>query len=640
MCGIVGFAHRDRRYEVPQRLIGVMCDAIRHRGPDDEGTFVSGPVGLGMRRLSIIDLAGGHQPISNETGLLTIVFNGEIYNYRELRQGLVQRGHAFKTDSDTETILHLFEEDGRDCVKKLRGMFAFAIHDARDGSLFLARDRFGIKPLYIAERDNRLAFASELKALVAAGLTNRVLDWQALDSYFELGYIPAPASPFRDVRKLEPGFWLYWHPERGVTQSKYWDLPTETIETPRDIEDRVLAWLDDSVRAHLVSDVPVAAFLSGGIDSSAIVSSMALMGGGAAHAFTARYRGSGAEATDETGLAKLLANRYGAQLTVVDIEPNVRDVLEPIVRALDEPHADESAVPSWLISQAIAAQYKVALSGTGGDELFAGYRRHIGLLVGEQYHRLPKALQRTLSSLVDALPQPAGSDLAMDRLKRFMRSNEGPAWQRYLAYFTRLAWTRRQSLYAGSVRSEVAGNAASTWFNTLHTRGGSFAGLRTGLYLDYKTYLPDDILALSDRMSMAHSLEVRVPFVDHEFVERVFPLSDRAKVGVGKAKRLLRRALRNRLPSEHFSAPKRGFVGPTSSWLRNELREMLTDELSPDRMRRIGLFDPAAVTRLLDEHFSRQQNRSGVLWELLCFTTWHRLVVEDAVSPELALSAP
>jgi len=596
MCGIVGFAHRDRRYEVPQRLIGVMCDAIRHRGPDDEGIFVSGPVGIGMRRLSIIDLAGGHQPISNETGLLTIVFNGEIYNYRELRQGLVQRGHAFKTDSDTETILHLFEEDGPDCVKKLRGMFAFAIHDARDGSLTLARDRFGIKPLYIAERETGIAFASELKALVAAGLTNRALDWQALDSYFELGYIPAPASPFRDVRKLEPGFWLHWHPERGVTRSMYWDLPTNTIETPRDIEERVLAWLDDSVRAHLVSDVPVAAFLSGGIDSSAIVSSMALMGGGAAHAFTARYRGTGAEATDESGLAKLLANRYGAQLTVVDIEPNVRDVLEPIVRALDEPHADESAVPSWLISQAIAGQYKVALSGTGGDELFAGYRRHIGLLVGEQYHRLPRALQRTLSTLVDALPQPTGSDLAMDRLKRFMRSNEGPAWQRYLAYFTRLAWTRRQSLYAGPVRREVAGDAASAWFNTLHTRGGSLAGLRTGLYLDYKTYLPDDILALSDRMSMAHSLEVRVPFVDHEFVEQVFPLSDRAKVGIGKAKQLLRRSLRDRLPAEHFRAPKRGFVGPTSSWLRNELRDLLTDELSPDRMRRIGLFDPSAVT--------------------------------------------
>jgi asparagine synthase (glutamine-hydrolysing) len=638
MCGIVGLAHRDRRYEVPQQLIGVMCDAIRHRGPDDQGTFVAGPVGIGMRRLSIIDLAGGHQPISNETGLLTIVFNGEIYNYRELRQGLVQRGHAFKTDSDTETILHLFEEIGPECVKQLRGMFAFAIHDARDGSLFLARDRFGIKPLYIAERETRIAFASELKALVAAGLTDRELDWQALDSYFELGYIPAPASPFKDVRKLEPGFWLHWHPERGSTQSKYWDLPTNTIEAPHDIEERVLAWLDNSVEAHLVSDVPVAAFLSGGIDSSAIVSSMALMGGGAAHAFTARYLGSGAESTDETGLAKLLADRYGAQLTVIDIEPHVRDLLEPIVRALDEPHADESAVPSWLLSQAIAGQYKVALSGTGGDELFAGYRRHIGLLVGEHYRRLPRRVQRVLSTLVDTLPEPAGGDLGTDRLKRFMRSNEGPVWQRYLAYFSRLEWSRRSSLYSPAVRGEVAGDAASMWFNSLHTRGGSFTGLRAGLYLDYKTYLPDDILALSDRMSMAHSLEVRVPFVDHRFVEEVFPLPDRAKVGVGKAKQLLRRSLRGRLPAEHFRAPPRGFVGPTGSWLRNELRGMLTDELSPERIRRIGLFDPAAVTRLLDEHFSLRHNRSAILWELLTFTTWHRLVVESPVGEVGALS--
>lgn len=639
MCGIVGFAHRNRQYEVPRQLLATMCDAIRHRGPDDEGIAIVGHVGLGMRRLSIIDLSGGHQPITNESGLVSIVFNGEIYNYRELRRELLERGHVFKTNSDTEAILHLYEETGVDCVKRLRGMFALAIHDARDGSLFLARDRFGIKPLYVASTPDRLAFASELKSLVAAGLTERALDWRALDAFFELGYIPAPASAFRDVRKLEPGFWLRWHPEQGITTARYWDLPTHDDEAPDAVDERVRAWLDDSVRAHLVSDVPVAAFLSGGIDSSAVVSSMALVGDAVPHAFTARYRGSGAESADETGLASLLARRYGAHLTVVDVEPNVRDVFEPIVRALDEPHADESAVPTWLVSQAIAAQYKVALAGTGGDELFAGYRRHLGLLVGEQYGRVPRALRRVVQAAVRSLREPANGTGGMDRLKRFVRSNDGPAWERYLAYFSRLAWQERQVLYDGSVREQLQGGTAHDWFDTLHRRGGALPGLRAGLYLDYKTYLPDDILALSDRISMAHSLEVRVPFVDHEFVERVFPLSDFTKIGFGRAKHLLRRAVRERLPAPHFQAPKRGFVGPTASWLRNELREMVTDELSGDRVQRLGFFDPKAVTRLLDEHFQRRHDRSGILWELLCFATWHRLVVENgAPAVELALA--
>ena len=609
-----------------------MCNAIRHRGPDDEGIFLAGAVGIGMRRLSIIDLPGGHQPISNETGKVTIVFNGEIYNYRDLRRALVERGHAFKTNSDTETILHLYEDEGPDCVKKLRGMFAFAIHDGRDGSLFLARDRFGIKPLYVAESPRGIAFASELKALVAAGLTRKELDWDALDAYFELGYIPAPASPFLDVRKLEAGHWLLWRSDVGARSERYWDLPTHSIDAPADVQERVRAWLDDSVQAHLVSDVPVAAFLSGGIDSSAIVSSMARIGGPTPHAFTAKYRGSGAEGTDETALAQLLANRYGARLTVVDVEPNVQEIFEPIIRTLDEPHADESAIPSWVVSQAIAAEYKVALSGTGGDELFAGYRRHIGLLAGEHYRRLPGVLRRAISGVANVLPEPSGGALTVNRIKRFAASEGGTAWQRYVEYSTRLPWLRRQALYSGGVRDQIAGTAAASAFEALHARGGSHSGLRAALYLDYRTYLPDDILALGDRISMAHSLEVRVPFVDHEFVGQVFPLPDRAKVGFGRPKKLLRAALRDRLPADHFRAPKRGFIGPTAMWLRHELRDMMTDELSPQRIRRLGFFDDRAVSGLLDEHFGRRHNREGILWALLCFMTWHRLVVEDAPS--------
>ena len=606
-----------------------MCDAMRHRGPDDEGLFVQGQVGLGMRRLSIIDLAGGHQPIFSEDRSKVIVFNGEIYNYREHRARLLAAGHRFRTTSDTETILHLSEELGERCVEPLRGMFAFAIWDTRSRSLLLARDRLGIKPLYVVEATWGLAFASELKALLAIGASTRSLDWNALDMYFQLGYIPAPASPFTDVRKLEPGETLLWRDTGTTTRRRYWDLPAETREPPRDIEDRLLHWLDDSVAAHLVSDVPVAAFLSGGLDSSAIVASMALQGE-RPHAFTARYHGSGAAAADETGLAARLTKRYGARLTVVEVEPDVEAIFEPIVRALDEPHADESAIPTWLISAAVADRYKVALAGTGGDELFAGYRRHIGLVLAKHYARLPASLRHALSGLAHALPEPRGAGLAVNRAKRFLRIDDTTAPERFLSLFARLPNGNRHALYVPDLSATISGSAARDHFESLYNRGGAPDGLRAGLYLDYKTYLPDDILALSDRLAMAHSLEVRVPFVDHQLIEQAYPLPDRLKIGPWNPKHLLRRALRSRLPADHLRAPKRGFVGPTAAWLRTELRELLTDELSAGRLGRLGYFNSSTVTRLLDEHVARRHNREGILWSLLCFSTWHRLYLEQS----------
>jgi asparagine synthase (glutamine-hydrolysing) len=628
MCGIVGIVHRAADRAVSRSTILEMCDAIRHRGPDDEGMHVEGPVGLGMRRLSIIDLGGGHQPVYNEDKSCAIVFNGEIYNYRELREGLVRRGHVLTTHSDTETIVHLYEEMGERCVEPLRGMFAFAIWDARRRRLLLARDRFGIKPLYVVEAPWGLAFASELKAITAAGLTERSLDWQALDAYFQLGYIPAPLSPFRDVRKLEPGFTLAWEPGKPAVRRRYWDLPRERRGAPRDVEQRVLAWLDEAVRAHLVSDVPIAAFLSGGLDSSAVVASMALVGE-VPHAFTARYHGTSAETADESGLARELVDRYGAQLTLIDVRPELTRILEPIVTALDEPLADESAIPSWLISEAVGARYKVALTGTGGDEMFAGYRRHLGLLLGRYARRVPAPVRRTASAIANALPEPRGGGLGVDRLKRFLRTGDADVPDRLLGYFSRVPGALRDRLYAPDVSECVRGNAALERFRDAHADGGFDGSLSAALYLDYKTYLPDDILAVSDRMAMAHSLEIRVPFADHVLVEHVFPLPDRLKVGLGTGKRLLRRALRARLPQAHFRAPKRGFVGPTASWLRHELRGMLEDELSDARMRRLGFFDPATVADLRREHFTRRHNREGILWELLCFAIWTRIYVDS-----------
>ncbi len=627
MCGIAGLAHGVGGTPVDAARVRAMCDAIRHRGPDDEGLFVEGGVGLGMRRLSIIDLNGSRQPIINEDGNVVLVFNGEIYNYRGLRDGLLTRGHTLRTQGDTETIVHLYEELGAACVEPLRGMFAFALWDKRRRSLLLARDRFGIKPLYVVTGTWGIAFASELKALLAADVDLGPLDWDALDAYFQLGYLPAPLSPLLNVRKLEPGHTLEWSADGTVRERGYWDLPAAAAAVPDELPRRVVEWLDESVAAHLVADVPVAAFLSGGLDSSAVVASMAIADG-TPHAFTVRYHGSGAERADETPLAQALADRYHAQLTVVDVHPDVRESFEKIVWSLDEPHADESALPTWLICRAVAQSYKVALSGTGGDELFVGYRRHLGLLAGALSGVVPGALWRAAGALAGYLPEPEGSGLGVDRMKRFLRTTGDSPAERYLGYMSRLPDRARRTLYAPALRQSISGDAARRRFLALHERGGASNGLRAGLYLDYKVYLPDDILALADRVSMAHSLEVRVPFVDHPLVEHVFPLPARAKIGVGRPKRLLRRALRSRLPAAHFGAPKRGFVGPTAAWLRNELRDVLTDELSAARMVRLGFFDPAVVTGLLDDHFERRHNREGILWALLCFSTWHRLYLE------------
>lgn len=630
MCGIAGIAYNEPDRPVSEALLRRMCGAMRHRGPDDEGLFVQGAVGLGMRRLSIIDLSGGRQPISNEDGSATIVFNGEIYNYQDLRAGLLARGHTLRSGGDTETVVHLYEERGADCVTPLRGMFAFAIWDASTETLLLARDRFGIKPLYVITAPWGIAFASELKALHAAALTSRELDWEALDTFFQIGYIPAPATPFADVRKLEPGHTLVWRRGQGAAMRRYWRFPVHERPSPPDPEAQVREWLDGSVGAHLVSDVPVATFLSSGLDSSAVTASMALAGN-TPHAFTARYSGSGATAADETGLARTLANRYGAQLTVIDIRPELRNIFEPIVRALDEPHADDSAIPTWLLSQAVGSRYKVALTGIGGDELFAGYRRHFGLLAAEHYARLPAGVRRFAGAMSRFVPEPRDGSLGVDRLKRFLRTGNGAVPDRFLGLMTRLSNDERLTLYTPDLRqrARITGCAATARFRDVFSAQGPVSGLAAGLFLDYTTFLPDDILALSDRLAMAHSLEVRVPFVDHVLVEAVFPIPQRVKIGTWwQNKRLLRRALRPRLPAAHFRAPKRGFVGPTAAWLRHELRDMLTDELSPERQRRLGYFEPSVVETLLQDHFTGRQNQERILLALLCFSTWHRLYAE------------
>ncbi|HEY0810189.1 MAG TPA: asparagine synthase (glutamine-hydrolyzing), partial [Longimicrobiales bacterium] len=514
---------------------------------------------------------------------------------------------------------------GADCVKYLRGMFAFALWDQTKRTLLLARDRFGIKPLYVTTTPDQIVFASELKALFDSGVVEHELDWRALESYFRLGYIPAPYTPFVGVRKLSPGHVLIWKEDGTTVEQCYWDVPQNSDSSQASPED-VLGWIDESVNAHLVSDVPMAVLLSGGFDSSAVFSSMAAAGA-TPHAFTARYQGSGAADADETHLAQALVDRYGGRLTVVDIEPRVSDVFEQAMYSLDEPHADESAIPTWYLSQRVAAEYKVVLAGTGGDELFGGYRRHMGLLASNWYTGLPAVARSAITSAVSTIPEPRNGQLALHRLKRFVRTAPGGVADRYYAMLNKMPDLDPWALFAPDIQSGAIGAPAAEHMRSVYRAGGEPRGLRAALYMDYKTYLPDDILHLSDRIAMAHSLEVRVPLVDHVLVEKIFPLSDRLKIGRGRAKQLLRRAMKPRLPQMHYAAKKRGFVGPTALWLRNELREMVLDELSSDRMRQLGFFDTKLVSQLVDDHMTRRHNRESALWALLSFTVWHRAFV-------------
>lgn len=625
MCGIAGIVHRDPDHPVDRATLSRMLDAIRHRGPDDEGIHLEGHVGLGMRRLSIIDLAGGHQPIYDESGQRLIVFNGEIYNYQSIRGGLADRGHLLRTSSDTETIIHLYEEVGTACVEHLRGMFAFAIWNSVDRELVLARDRFGIKPLYLVSGDWGIAFASELKALHAGGFVEVDLDWAALEGLFRLGYVPAPRTPFKNVRKLEPGHVLTWRLPDAPRARRYWDVPNGHAVPRRYAAQVVRDRIDESVKAHMIADVPVAAFLSGGLDSSAVVSSMALAGE-QVHAYTVRYTGSGAPKADETPLARELADRYGVRLTVLEVEPRIDEVFEPIVRAMDEPHGDESVVPTWLLCERVARDYKVALMGTGGDELFAGYPRHLALAAVGAWGRVPPAMRTLVQAVAQRLPEPRGGGLGTTRLKRFARTSGDSLAARYLSIQNRLT---SMDLFSEAVRREVATGYVAETFERHAATAPTDGLVRPALYMDYRTYLPEDLLHLGDRLSMAHSLELRVPFVDHELVEDVFTLPDRTRIGVGRPKRLLRRALAHRLPAAHFRAPKRGFVGPTALWLRHELAELLGDQLSSERVRRLGFFDPQVVDRLRREHVEGKQNHESVLWALLCFLTWYSIYVES-----------
>lgn len=626
MCGICGFFGEGAR--ISNETLEHMSQRIVRRGPDDSGTFRGSGAGLAMRRLSIIDLEGGRQPIHNEDATVWVVLNGEIYNYRELRTALKQRGHRLETNSDTEVIVHLYEEYGDDLVHHLRGMFAFALWDARRRRGLIARDRLGIKPLFYAQVGDTLLFGSEIKAILASGIIDRELDYQALDAFFTFTYIPAPLTIYRKVRKLEPGHLLVWESGR-VEKRCYWDLDVANPDREADEQvwaERFDAAIEDAVKSHLVSDVPVGAFLSGGIDSSLVVALMSRQLDDPVQTFTMGFGGERNALIDERPLAARVAERYGCEFHDYAVQPDFREIVGHIVDAFDEPFSDDSAIPSYYVSQFTRQHVKVALSGLGGDELFAGYERYSGVLLSQYYSCLvPIPLHRKIiQPMVQRLIEPAHGGGRVNHAKRFAAAVlESPA-ERYLGFVSTIPQKERCRLFASNIANQIDFHATGRVITEPYKRCGAPDDVTRALYVDIKTYLPEDILALSDRLSMWHSLEVRVPFVDHRLVELSARLPTRYKLHWRRGKKILLKRIAERfLPAEIMRHRKQGFESPMAAWLRTDLADYTRDILGKSRLGKSNLFDCDYVSVKLEEHMAGRHKNNKLLFSLIMFQEWY-----------------
>lgn len=605
-----------------------MCHAIAHRGPDDEGVFVDGAVGLGIRRLSIIDPAGGHQPITNEDHSVVVVFNGEIYNHAELRRELSARGHRFATRTDTEVLVHGYEEHGSGFLSRLRGMFAFALWDAEQRHLLVAVDRFGIKPLYWSYEPTRLVFGSEMTCVMESHLVPRDLDSSALASYLALGYVPAPASIIAGVRKLESGTALSWKLGTEPIVRRYWSPPYSQDVTVRDTRGLQAALLDvlrDSVRAHLVSDVPLGAFLSGGIDSSVIVALMAELTPEPVKTFSIGFEDP---KHDELGKARLVASRYGTDHHELIVRPDAIDeVLPRLVSHFGEPFADSSALPTYYVSALASESVKVALSGDGGDELFVGYTTFRGVDLARRLEPLPAQLRSAAARAVGNPPR-VRSGTWHDRLERLSKRATDTLAGAASAYRSKLALTDPHTmlgLLAEPVRATLAReNPYQRLDESLSGCTESADGLEPYLRANLDVSLPSDMLVKVDRMSMAHSLEVRVPMLDHVLAESVLSLPVRTRFPRWRLKGLLRDSARHLLPEEIVNQGKHGFTIPVNSWFRGDLTAYAREVLLDTGPSASGLLDASRVEVALARHQAGTQNLGAAIWSLLMLELWHR----------------
>ncbi len=635
MCGIAGVVGKPGD-AIDAADVHRMCQTIIHRGPDDEGIYARGPVGLGMRRLSIIDLAGGKQPIHNEDRTVWVVFNGEIYNFLELRRDLEGRGHQFYTHSDTEVIVHLYEEMGADCVKKLRGMFAIALYDEKQHSLLLARDRLGKKPLHYALHQGWLLFGSEIKTIFALRPELAEVDHEGLLQYFYFGYIPDPHTAFQPIRKLPAGQLMEFH-DGEIKIRQYWDVPEYGTHPPISEEECLVELerrLEEAVRIRLISDVPLGALLSGGVDSSIIVALMARTSAKPVKTFSIGFR---AEEFNEAEYARMVAERFGTEHHELVLEPDLEETLTYLSGMMEEPFGDSSMLPTYYVCRMARRQVTVALSGDGGDELFAGYDRYLVAMERPKFDPLQRWLGPIYRDRIHGLI-PAGM------------YGKNLAWNaslndrdRYLDGISFLpALHRERDLFTPEFlqRARRLPDPLLEW-QRLYDRAPAQDRLSRLLYLDTKTYLNSDILTKVDRMSMATSLEVRVPMLDHKLVEWVTSLPVKLKFRDGVRKHILKKlAERLGIPPALLHRKKHGFQLPLVEWMRNEMKTKFWGILLETRTLERGYFKPEAVRALIDEHVRGRRNRSGMLWRMLVLELWHRNFMEARSSWGVARRAP
>jgi asparagine synthase (glutamine-hydrolysing) len=633
MCGIHGFFQLDGQ-RADTGLLARMGDVTVHRGPDDSGAFADGPCAIGMRRLSIIDLAGGHQPITSSDGRYTIVCNGEIYNYRELREELLAAGAIFKTHSDSEVLLHGYAVWGEAVLGRLNGMYGFAIWDARERVLLVGRDRLGIKPIYVLEDAHRVAFASEAKALLALPGVARAIDPAALGSYLELGYVAAPLSIFKGIRKLPIGG-LMRVDANGVSIRSTWMPPTRVDRglSEADWIDRVRRQVERSVTMQMVSDVPIGAFLSGGIDSSAVLAFMSRASSAPVKTYSIGFDGGAAERFyNELDNARQLAEMFKTDHHEILVRPDVVGLLPKLLWHMDEPIADSAFVTTYLVSQFARDDVKVILSGVGGDELFGGYRRYMGEHYLRYVNWMPDFAKRAAARAAGWLPADRHSKwLNYSRLARnFLESAQLPFAERYRSYVG--VFSPAESAELLRQRPQQRHDALADAF----AAAGGEDTLARMFAADALTQLPDDLLLLTDKMTMATSLECRVPLLDHELVELAAAIPESIKVAGGEMKGLLKKALADVLPREVLYRPKRGFGAPMGAWMKSELAPLLGNALSRESIERRGLLEYAPVARLIDAHRSNRVDGTDRLLALLNLEIWCRVYLDVRSSEDVA----
>ena len=641
MCGICGLVGDNDPV-----LLDRMLDRLVHRGPDEEGTHHDAGVAFGVRRLRVIDPTGGHQPVRNETGSVWAVLNGEIYNYRELRRELIQKGHRFQSDCDTEVLVHLYEEEGAEAVYRLRGMFAYAIWDRERDLVLLVRDRLGIKPLYYSVQTgkagaaHRVIFSSELPSLLE-GLPDWTIRPQAIADFLSLLYVPGPETIFEGVYQIRPGevlkiargrleFWRYYRPEEEALH--------QADPSQGDQRAQFLKTLRDSVQSHLVSDVPLGLFLSGGLDSASILACMRETISGSIKTFTIGYDAPEDQSYNEIEAARLLAKHFGTDHTEAVLHPDAVALLPRLVAGMGEPFADSSAIPTYLVSEVARKSVTVALSGIGGDELFGGYPRYLGIRTAARYAGLPMAMRSWIASCAAAcLADGSGGRNVRGRMKRFLVDGYRPLDDQYLRWTTFLPAGWDGPLFAEGLRSAVADSSALRNVRNLFGQWPSHEPDDRAMGVDLQTYLPDDLLRMGDRMSMVHSLELRVPFCDHHLLAFACSLPGTTKLQGCKLKGFMRSALQDVLPKRITTAPKRGFMLPLTRWLREDLREMSRDLLSDEAIRRRGYVNPAYVQWLLAEHDSGRRNFTDQLYALMVLELWHRQVAQSVSCPPVGV---